>query len=272
MYKKIFFLSILFLTSVVARENPFEPTKTYLEEKARILEIEQDYTAKSRVQSEEEETVTEIVSDENASKETAEVAKVEDENQTLKADAAVKKEEDKKMMEEEVAVKPPQEMPKAQDMSENMAQVKKEDIEKEPKEAMIEKEMVKEETKVIVEIKPELKEPKPAVIFQTVSKGAYDILPFIKMVLEDDKMEIYSKYKVFRKFNIEAENKIVIDYRATKNFYTKRYNLDSDNFKKIIVGNHKVRNYFRIVLSVAELPHEYDVTYSDGNKVTLLKR
>ncbi len=46
---KLFYLILTLLVigtpNLSARENPFEPTKTYEEELARMMEIEEDYPA-----------------------------------------------------------------------------------------------------------------------------------------------------------------------------------------------------------------------------------
>ncbi len=57
---------------------------------------------------------------------------------------------------------------------------------------------------------------------------------------------------------------------AKENFYTIRENLDSTSFPKIAVGNHKKDKFFRVVVELAEMPENYEVTYDD-KRVTIVK-
>lgn len=96
------------------------------------------------------------------------------------------------------------------------------------------------------------------------------ILPFVKVEYDNDKIDIISDYKVSKKLTLPGKKKIILDYTARKNFYTVRENLESTSFLKIAVGNHKKDNFFRIVVELSELPENYEVSYSD-NKVTIVK-
>ena len=89
------------------------------------------------------------------------------------------------------------------------------------------------------------------------------ISTFINIEYNDSKLIIHSKDNVSKKFTIEKENKIIIDYKAKKNFYTKRAELDSTNFKKIAVGNHKKENFYRVVIQLNAAPSNYKVEYKD---------
>ena len=96
-----------------------------------------------------------------------------------------------------------------------------------------------------------------------------DILPFVNLNYTNDKMLISSKYDVFRKFTIEDKKKIVLDYHAKTFFLTKNKTLDTDYFKKIVIGNHLKDRYFRIVIVLKNKPNKYKVTYTD-NLVTII--
>ena len=97
-----------------------------------------------------------------------------------------------------------------------------------------------------------------------------EILPFLKLEFNDNKLIINTEYAVSKKFNIIKENKIVIDYKGTVNFNTKTTDIDSKNFKKIAVGNHKSEGFFRIAIELPTKPTSYDVNYKD-NLITISK-
>lgn len=97
-----------------------------------------------------------------------------------------------------------------------------------------------------------------------------EVLPFVKVEYDNDKIDIISDYKVSKKLTLPGKKKIILDYTAKKNFYTVREKLESTNFPKIAVGNHKKDNYFRIVIELAQLPENYEVSYND-NKVTIVR-
>ncbi len=95
------------------------------------------------------------------------------------------------------------------------------------------------------------------------------ILPFFKVIYTNNKITLDTKYTVLRKFSIDDENKIVIDYRAKKSFYTKRLDLNSKNFTKIALGNHKKGRYFRVVLKLNLAPYNYDIKTDEKGLVTI---
>ncbi len=130
---------------------------------------------------------------------------------------------------------------------------------KEAKPKVIIKEIIKEPEQQVVYVKPRLD--------VTLQK---EILPFVKIEFDDEKIDIYSKYKVSKKITLPGKKKIVLDYMAKENFYTVRKKLESTNFPKIIVGNHKKDKFFRVVIELANMPESYEVTYTD-QKVSIVK-
>ena len=89
------------------------------------------------------------------------------------------------------------------------------------------------------------------------------LIDFIHINYNNDKLTIHTKDIILKKFTLEKENKLVIDYKAKKNFYTKREFLDSQNFKKITLGNHKKENFYRVVILLSKKPSNYKVQYKD---------
>jgi len=96
------------------------------------------------------------------------------------------------------------------------------------------------------------------------------LLPFVKVEYDNDKIDIISDYKVSKKLTLPGKKKIILDFTAKENFFTVRKDLESTNFLKIAVGNHKKENFFRVVIELAQLPENYEVSYND-DKVTIVK-
>ncbi len=90
-----------------------------------------------------------------------------------------------------------------------------------------------------------------------------NILPFIKLEYNDNKLIIHTPHKVSKKFSVNKENKLIIDYSASLEFNTKIDTLESKNFKKVAVGNHKKNGYFRIAIELIDKPSKFDVDYKD---------
>lgn len=195
-----FILTLLVIGSpyLSARENPFEPTKTYEEELARMMEIEEDYPAefqeKDPSQYEQMSPVVEEV-----------IPKVEPKKEVAPAPKVVAK-------------------PKVPD--ENLVYV-----------------------------------PLREQIF--TKQAVISVLPGVEVSFEGKKLEIKSKYEVFQKFDLNDENKIILDFRATTSFYTIRKDLNSQYFTKLVVGNHKEDKFFRVALQLPASPKDYKVTYNE---------
>ncbi|PLY06356.1 MAG: hypothetical protein C0625_09465 [Arcobacter sp.] len=230
--RTLFTLLLIFSTSLIARENPFEPTNAYEEEAARIVEmneVEQNYDVEFQQEQQYINTVYEKMN------------KIEKEMPKEKAKtpakAALTEEKVKKMIK------------KAQKETEaNTKTIVKKIIVKEPK-----------EVQQVVYVKPRLD-----------VTNEKEILPFVKIEYDNDKITIHSDYKVTKKMTLPGKKKIILDYMAKENFYTKRENLDSTNFPKIAVGNHQKEKFFRIVVELSEMPENYEVTYDD-KMVSIIK-
>ncbi|WP_419771173.1 MAG: AMIN domain-containing protein [Candidatus Marinarcus sp.] len=195
-------LFVIVTNNVNARENPFEPTKTYKDEMARVMEIEEDYPAEFQAKK-----------DDSQYEKMTPVPVVEPVKEEVKA-PVVKKE----------------------------VVAKKEVVKKVPSEKV-----------VYVPLRQKMY-TKQAVI---------SLLPGVELRFEGKDLEIKSKYEVFQKFDINDENKIILDFRATTSFYTVRKDLNSQYFSKIIIGNHQDENFFRIVLKLPASPKDYKVTYNE---------
>lgn len=154
--------------------------------------------------------------------------------------------------------------------------------EPEPKEPVLTEQKVQEMIKKVKkEIKPKtiikkeviIQKPKEQVVYV---KPRFDItnekelLPFVKIEYDDEKLDIHSKYKITKKMTLPGKKKMILDYKAKENFYTIRETLKSTSFPKIAVGNHKKDKFFRIVVELSDMPENYEVTYDD-NKVSIIK-
>jgi hypothetical protein len=228
--KTLFTLLLIFSTSLIARDNPFESTNAYEEEAARMVEInevEEDYAVEYQ---QEQNYVNEMYEKMNNPNE-------EKSKKAKKAKETITKDEIKKLIKE------------------------------------AQKKTVKQ-TKKIVEkaVKEKPKEVQQVVYVKPRVDVSYEkeILPFVKIEYNNDKIDIVSKYKVSKRLTLPGEKKIILDFDAKENFYTKREKLKSSNFLKIAVGNHKKDNFFRIVLELSEKPENYEVSY-DNDMVTIVK-
>jgi len=251
-------LVLLFVLNVLlcARENPFEPTQTYLSERSQLVEIEVDRTPDKTIELEEnypiefqakkkvftKETPKIDLKDKNVTSDIKVVEKQNDINKSIKTETI-----------EEVVTNGKKIKPKQEEIK--VVEVKK-----------IEPKKIEPKIKKIFKIVSKKTKPK----FKQLDKGTHKILPFLTIVFDDSKMQIQSKYSVFKKFSIDEQNKIVFDYHGNTRFFTKRFELDSTHFKKIIIGNHRKDRFFRIVLILNKKPDNYKSTYTDYHLVTVV--
>jgi hypothetical protein len=214
---------IILCISLEARENPFEATSAFVEEKQRILEIEQDYAYEfQKKDSEVEVTKTQEVK-------------------------PVVEKTSKKVNKPKVVIKKVDQESKIKKLIKS-----------------IEKQLPAKKDEIDIEtmnVEPEIM-PEVA-IEKVVAKEVYNPTSFIKIINYEDRIEIHTNYKVFKKFDLNDENKIVLDYHAKVNFYTQKIDLNSKYFNKIIVGNHKKEKYFRIVIKTKNHPSLYKVTHKN---------
>ena len=98
-----------------------------------------------------------------------------------------------------------------------------------------------------------------------------NILPFIKLEYNDNKLIIHTSHKVSKKFSVDKENKLIIDYTASIEFNTKKDDIESKSFKKIAIGNHKKEGYFRVAIELIDKPSKFEVDYKD-EIITITKK
>ncbi|RXJ55404.1 AMIN domain-containing protein [Candidatus Marinarcus aquaticus] len=147
-------------------------------------------------------------------------------------------------------------------MSEPKEEVaKKEEVKKEAPKPEVKKEVKKVDTDKVVYV------PKRDKTF--TKQALISLLPGVEVEFEGRTLQIKSKYEVFQKFDLNNENKIILDFRANTSFYTIRKDLNSQFFNKLIIGNHKEESFFRVVLEVPASPKDYRVTY-DKDLVTVV--
>ncbi|WP_122893841.1 AMIN domain-containing protein [Arcobacter peruensis] len=242
----LFTLTLVLALNLNARENPFEATNAYEEEAARIIEqneIDQNSINEEAYIKEMQEKMSKVS---DKPKEDANKNKVKEAVKKLKPALKVEKTYTKKEVKKLIK--------KAQVQSES--KVKK----------LVEKELEKTkvvEPKQVVYLKPRTDIIDDEEVIKAKMKTKM-LLDFIKVEYNDSQITIHTKDAVSKKFTLEKENKIIIDYKAKKNFYTKRDTLESTNFKKIAVGNHKKENFYRVVILLENKPSTYNVDYKDG--------
>ena len=231
----LFTLTLILAFNLNARENPFEATNAYEEEAARIIEqneIDENSINESAYIQEMQEKMSNV-SDKSKVEEA--IKKL---TPALKVEKTYTKKEVKKLIK------------KAQVQSESK-------VKKLVKKELAKKEMI--EPKQVVYVKP-----RTDIIEDDMITKTKVLLDFIKVEYNDNKLIIHTKDAVSKKFAIDKENKLIIDYKARKNFYTKREDLDSLNFKKIAVGNHKEEKFYRVVILLSKKPNNYKVEYKDN--------
>jgi hypothetical protein len=245
----LFTLTIILSTNLSARENPFAVTDAYEEASARILEI--DETPKTLEAAQEAQYIKEM--QEKMSKVTSLDANKNKVEEKINKIAPLVKENP---------------TPKSYSKKEvdSMIQKTKSQTEQKTKE-IVKKELSK--TQAVEPTQVVYVKPRADVINddELVSKK---LLSFLKIDFNDNKLIIHTDYEVSKKFSIIRENKIIIDYKAEINFLTKKDDIDSRNYKKITIGNHKKEGYFRVAIELIDKPSKYDVKY-ENNLITISK-
>lgn len=239
----LFTSALILAVCLEARENPFDTTAAYEEEAARIIELneeslynpsEEDYAQRMQEKL--------AVEGENKNEVEKQIEKIVPMMEKPKIEQKYSKDEVEKLIK------------KAQQQTENKTK------------KLIEKKL--EETKKIEPKQVVFVKPRADVEVVENTTKELQILPFVKLEYSDTELMIHTDYKVSKKFSINKENKLIIDYKANVNFYTKREDLESVNFKKIAIGNHKKNGFFRVVVELNKKPSSYKVDYKD-NLITI---
>ncbi len=252
----LFTLFLLLCTTLTARENPFEATNAYEEEAARIIEmheVEENYSEEFQQEQQYINTMYEKMNkvEDEKNMMAKEVEKHMEKHMKNHMDKPTKNHMDKHMENKETLL--------TEEKVKKL--IKKAQKETEAKTRKIVKKVIQKPKKVeqIVYVKPRLD-----VVHEK------EILPFVKIEYDNDRIDIHSKYKILKKLTLPGKNKIILDYKAKERFYTKREILNSTNFTKIAIGNHKKDKFFRIVIELSSSPESYEVTY-DGMLVSIIR-
>ncbi len=123
--------------------------------------------------------------------------------------------------------------------------------------ALVKKELSKEPEQVVY-VKPR------ADVLNDETLISKNILPFVKVDYNDNKLLISTQDVVSKKFSINKENKLVIDFKGKRNFSGTRYTLNSSNFKAVSTGNHSSNGFYRVVVELSSKPDNYNFDYSDS--------
>jgi len=240
-------LTLVLALNLDARENPFEATNAYEEEAARIIEqneINQNSINETEYIKEMREKMSKVTDDSVNTKKNKVEEAVKKLAPVLETDKTYTKKEVDKIIQ------------KTKVQSENRTK------------QIVKKELRK--TKVVEPKQVVFVKPRADIIEDSTQMKTKKLLDFINIEYNDHKLIIHTKDSVSKKFNIEKEKKIIIDYKAKKSFYTKRDTLDSKSFKKIALGNHKKENYYRVVIQLNDSPKNYKVEYQD-NLITIIQ-
>lgn len=239
----LFTLTVILALNLNARENPFEPTDAFEEEVGKIVEMDENAVRKSMEETPYIKEMQEKMS--NVSGQGGNKNKVE-ENVNKPAPTPEEKSYSKKEVDTLIQ--------KTQKQTEQKAK------------ELVKKEVQKTtEPTQVVYVKPR------ADVAEDESLLTKNILPYLKVEYNDNKFIIHSEHKVSKKFSVDKENKIIIDYKALVEFNTKKDDLESQSFKKIAVGNHKKEGYYRIAIELIDKPSKFEVDYKDDTVVITKK-
>lgn len=240
----LFTLASLLALNLSARENPFSMIDTFEEESGKMLELNETPNTVEGIQEAQyiKQMQQQMGNNTNANKNS-----VEQKSITPKEKPAPKT-----YSKQEV---------------DSLIQKTKSQTEQKTKE-IVKKELAN--TKIVEPEQVVYVKPRPDVSVDD-ALVAKNILPFLKIEYNDNKLLIHTEHKVSKKFSVVKENKLVIDYKAKVNFNTKKDEIDSKTFKKIAVGNHKTEGFFRVAIELVNKPSNYDVTYND-NIITITKK
>ena len=230
----LFTLTVILALNLNARENPFETTDSFEEELEKAAVLDEKAIKKSM----EEAPYIKEMQEKMSNIPTANDNKNKVENVVNKPLPAEEKSYSKKEVDSLIQ--------KTQKQTEEKAK------------ELVKKEVQKTtEPTQVVYVKPRTD------IAEDETLLTKTILPFIKLEFNDNKLIVNTSHKVLKKFSVPAENKLIIDYDAKIEFNTKIDNLESKNFKKVAVGNHKKEGYFRIAIELIDKPSKFDVNYKD---------
>lgn len=237
----LFTLTSILALNLNARENPFEITNVFEEEVGKIVEM-----------------------DEKAVKRSMENAPYIKEMQEKMSNVTSQGENKNKVDDNANKIASPEQKPYSKKEVDSLIQKTQNQTAQKTKE-LVKKEVQKttEPTQVVyVKPRPDVGEEEALL--------TKNILPFIKLEYNDNKLIINTTHPVSKKFSVDKENKLIIDYKALVEFNTKTDTLESKNFKRVAVGNHKKEGYFRIAIELIDKPSKYDVSYSDES-ITISK-
>ncbi len=233
----LFTLSIVLSLSLNARENPFMASDTYESELGKHVD---------------EAAIKKAMEESSYIKEMEEKMSGADKNKVESNST------------EKVAV--PEEKSYSKKEVDNLIQKTQKQTEQKTKE-LVKKEVQKNgEPNQVVYVKP-----RPDATEEENPLLTKNILPFLKIEFNDNKLIIHTEHKVSKKFTVEKENKLIIDYSANIEFNTKKDELESKSFKRIALGNHKSEGFFRVAVELIDKPTKFEVDYKD-DIITITKK
>lgn len=100
---------------------------------------------------------------------------------------------------------------------------------------------------------------------ETIVLSSFEPLKFLTIDVYKNKVTILSSNaKLLKHFKLKDENKIVIDYRKSRNFFTKRFKVENGFVESIAIGDHPKGNYFRVVLTISKKFKFYQLDYTES--------
>ncbi len=228
----LFTLTLILTITLNARENPFAMTDMFEEETGKIVDSNENLTTPEAVQE-------------------AQYIQEAQKNISTNANKNIVEEGNKKIA--------PTPKTYSKQEVDSLLQKTKSQTEQKAKE-IVKKELANtksSEPEQVVYVKPR------ADVVEDDALVSKKLLPFLNIEFNDNKLIIKTSDKVSKKFSVDKENKLIIDYKAKVEFNTKKDDLESKNFKRITLGNHKSEGYYRVAIELLNKPSTYKVTYED---------
>jgi hypothetical protein len=266
----LFTLTTLVTLSLSARENPFIPTSTYEEESARLIEANEIENVSEEAYIKEMQEKMMSIPTKGFEKNNI---KVEDVNKNKVRE--MKKDLPKKEIYSQKEVKTLIEKAKKQTVNETKRIIRAEIAtvkQQKPEQIVYVKPRadVKEEAEDLKTVKA--MEEKPMILSLPIDKTHNKkLLPFLSISYNNTMLKIDTSSKILKNFSINKSMKIIIDYSSKTNFYTKREMLDSNAFKKVTIGNHSSKGFYRVVIELTAMPNMYTIS-KDMGQLTITKK
>ena len=255
--KKIIFM-ILFFDLLFGRDNPFEPSKLFLDELEAKKELINEKSISSELTNTEPKKIVKpkIIKEKEKPKKIVKpkiIKEKEKPKKIVKPKIIKEKEKPKKIVKPKIIKekeKPKKIVkPKIIKEKEKPKKIVKPKIikEKEKPKKIVKPKIIKEKEKPKKIVKPKIIKEK-----ETIKNYISNISLFDFLVIDANSNSIQIKTfnsRLLKQLKLYKKNKIVLDFHGSKRFKTRNMNVNHKILKHILVGDHPDEDFFRVVLS-----------------------